>query len=121
VVFKKKQAFTVDKQGVSMWIYNSKEQCPQAAVAYQETSQGHAEEFYHDTSAFIFYIIEGAGTWIIEDQEFPVEANDVVIVPPGKRFYYKGTLKQVCITAPAWDAEHEHHVRDIDLAATRLG
>lgn len=115
MVFRRDQAVAVSKHGVGMWIYNSKEDCPHAAVAYQETGRGHAEEFFHDKSAFVFYIVEGQGTWVIEDREYPVEATDVVIVPPGKRFYYKGALKQVCITAPAWEAPYEHHVRDVDL------
>lgn len=46
---------------------------------------------------------------------FPVEATDVVIVPPGKRFFYRGALKQVCVTAPAWEPEHEESIRDVDL------
>jgi mannose-6-phosphate isomerase-like protein (cupin superfamily) len=115
MIFKRDQAFSTAKNGVRMWIYNGKDDCPEAAVVYQETESGHAEEFRHDKSAFIFYILEGQGTWVIEDQEFPVKATDVVIVPPGKRFYYKGNLKQVCITAPAWEAEYERHIRDVDL------
>ncbi len=115
MILHRRDAFTVTKHGVDMWIYGGADGCPQADVAYQETQTGHAEEFYHDTSAFVFYVIEGHGTWVIEDEEFPVEATDVVIVPPGKRFYYRGALKQVCVTAPAWSAEHEHHVRDVDL------
>ncbi|MBN1429109.1 MAG: cupin domain-containing protein [Anaerolineae bacterium] len=115
MIYKRKQAVAVTKQGVDMWIYNDKEACSNAAVVYQETQQGHAEEFYHSKSAFVFYIIEGHGVWVIEDEEYPVEATDVVIIPPGKRFYYKGNLKHVCVTAPAWEAEYEHHVRDIDL------
>jgi hypothetical protein len=39
--------------------------------------------------------------WIIEDEEYDVKAKDVVIVPPGKIFYFKGKLKQICITSPA--------------------
>lgn len=115
MIYQKSGAFHTAKQGVDMWIYNGKDDCPQAAVVYQETEQGHAEEFYHDQSAFIFYIIEGSGAWIIEDREYPVQATDVVIVPPGKRFYYRGCLKQVCITAPAWEAAGEHHVRDVEI------
>ncbi len=38
-----------------------------------------------------------------------------MIVPAGKKFYYRGNLKQVCVTAPAWEAEHEEHIRDIAL------
>jgi mannose-6-phosphate isomerase-like protein (cupin superfamily) len=115
MIYKKENAAVFEKHGVTMRIYNSKEQCPQAAVAYQETLKGHAEEFYHTQSAFIFYIIEGSGTWFIENDSYEVQAGDVVIVPPNKRFYYKGCLKQVCITSPAWEPEHEHHVRDVEL------
>ncbi|MBU0519113.1 cupin domain-containing protein [bacterium] len=115
MIFKRKDAFRVSKHSVAMEIYNGKEQCPQAAVAYQETETGHAQEFAHNRSAFIFYIIEGAGTWYIEDQPYEVEATDVVIVPPGKKFYYKGKLKQICITAPAWEEEYETQIRPVDL------
>ena len=115
MIFKKENAVEFEKQGVKMRVYNSKEQCESASVVYQETTKGHSEEFYHAKSNFIFYIIEGSGTWYIEDEPYNVSAGDVIIVPPNKRFYYKGVLKQVCITSPAWEAEYEHHVRDVKL------
>jgi mannose-6-phosphate isomerase-like protein (cupin superfamily) len=114
MIYKKEDAPVFEKQGVTMRVYNSKEQCPQAALVYQETEKGHFEEFYHSKSYFIFYIIEGSGTWFIEGSPNEVKAGDVVIIPPGKKFYYKGHLKQVCITAPSWEAEFEHHVRNIE-------
>ena len=52
---------------------------------------------------------------MIEDEVFAVNATDVVIVPPGKKFYYRGNLKQVCITAPAWEEEYEEEIRRVDL------
>lgn len=115
MVFKKTEALKLEKHSVRMWVYNCAEGCPQAGIAYQETETGHAQEFYHDKSAFVFYIIEGRDTWVIEDEEYPVESSDVVFVPPGKRFYYKGRFKQICITAPAWEEKFERHVRFVDL------
>ena len=115
MIYKKENAVSIEKHGVKMRIYNGIDDCAQAAVAYQETERGHGEEFFHEKSHFIYYIIEGTGTWIIEDSEFSVAAGDVVIVPPGKRFYFRGTLKQVCITAPAWEAGGERHVRYVDI------
>jgi len=115
MIYKKENAVAVEKHGVRMRIYNGKDQCPQAAVAYQETERGHAEEFLHEKSWFIYYIIEGSGAWVIEDVEHAVTAGDVVIVPPGKRFYFKGALKQVCVTSPAWEEEFERHVRFVEL------
>ena len=114
MIFKKENAPEFEKHGVRMRVYNTREQCPQAAVVYQETREGHFEEFSHSRSNFIFYIMEGKGTWIIEDIPHDVSAGDVVIIPPDTRFYYKGQLKQICITAPAWEPEFEKHIRDIE-------
>jgi mannose-6-phosphate isomerase-like protein (cupin superfamily) len=115
MIIHKKDAFEIEKQGVKMRIYNSKDQCPAAAIVYQETLTGHHEEFFHSKSNFIFYILEGSGTWFFEDEPHEVAQGDVVIVPPNHKFYYKGALKQICITAPAWEAEYEHHVRNIEF------
>ncbi len=116
MIFKSQNTTNIVKHNVKMHIYNTKEECSNAAVVYQETEIGHSEEFYHEKSAFIYYILEGSGKWIIEDEEYEVEARDVVIVPAGKRFYFKGNLKQICITAPAWTEEYEKHVKYINLA-----
>jgi mannose-6-phosphate isomerase-like protein (cupin superfamily) len=115
MIYKKNQSIEFEKQGVRMRIYNTKDQCSQASIVYQETETGHHEEFYHSKSNFIFYIIEGSGTWFIEDQPYQVEAGDVLIIPPNNRFYYQGSLKQVCITSPAWEQDFEHHVRNIEF------
>jgi mannose-6-phosphate isomerase-like protein (cupin superfamily) len=113
MIVRKEDAFHLSKNGVDMWVYG--EGLADAAIVYQETAKGHGEEFRHHTSNFLFFIVEGSGEWVIEDEVFAVKAHDVVVVPKGKRFYYRGALKQVCITAPAWEAEHEEHIRDIAL------
>jgi hypothetical protein len=56
MIYKKENATEFVKQGVKMRIYNSKEECPEATVVYQETEKGHFEEFYHSKSNFIYYI-----------------------------------------------------------------
>ena len=115
IVFKPENAEIIEKHGVRMRIYTTKSDCRNAAVLYQETETGHAEEFIHEISNFIYYIIEGSGTWIIEDKAHEVQAGDVVVVPAGKRFWFRGNLKQICVTAPAWEERYEHHIRGIDL------
>jgi len=115
IVFKPESAEVIEKHGVRMRIYTTKSDCRNAAVMYQETETGHAEEFMHEISNFIYYIIEGNGTWIIEDKEHEVQAGDAVVVPAGKRFWFRGNLKQICVTAPAWEEQYEHHIRNIEL------
>lgn len=115
VVFRHENAAVIEKHGVKMRIYTTKAESRNAAVLYQETQAGHAEEFLHERSDFIYYILEGNGIWTVEDREFEAGAGDVVIVPAGKRFWFRGNLKQVCVTAPAWEEEYEHHIRDLEL------
>jgi predicted house-cleaning noncanonical NTP pyrophosphatase (MazG superfamily) len=115
MVFRPETAEVIEKHGVNMRIYTSKADCKNAALLYQETEIGHKEEFFHEKSDFIYYILEGSGTWIIEDNEFEVRARDAVVVPAGKRFWFRGNLKQICVTAPAWEEQYEHHIRYLDL------
>ena len=111
MIKKGEDAIMVEKNGVTMKIYSDIDDCKQAAVVYQETDEGHLEEFYHSKSAFIYYIIDGNGVFHIDGEAFEVKKSDVVIIPPGRKFYYMGKLKQVCITAPAWEPQYEKHVR----------
>lgn len=77
IIYKKNIAAVIDKHGVTMHIHRRADDYPLAAVACQETATGHAEEFCHEKSAFIYYVIEGRGTRVIEAIEYPVEAGDV--------------------------------------------
>jgi predicted house-cleaning noncanonical NTP pyrophosphatase (MazG superfamily)/quercetin dioxygenase-like cupin family protein len=115
VVFKPEDAAVIEKKGVKMRIYTTKAESENAGILCQETHKGHTEEFLHEKSDFIYYILEGDGVWIVEDREFEARAGDVVVVPAGKRFWFRGNLKQVCITAPAWEEQYERHIRDLEL------
>lgn len=115
VVFRSEESEVIEKHGVHMRVYTTKRDCPNAAILYQETDKGHAEEFIHEKSSFLYYIFEGSGIWVVEDREFEVRAGDVVVVPAGRRFWFRGNLKQICITAPAWEEKYERHIRDIEL------
>jgi mannose-6-phosphate isomerase-like protein (cupin superfamily) len=83
------KAGILGKYGVRMHIHSMKDDCHLAAVVCEETDVGHLEEFFHENSAFIYYIIEGEGVFVIEGYECPVRATDVVIVPPKKRFRFR--------------------------------
>jgi len=115
IVFKPQDSAVIEKHGVKMKIYTTKAESRNAAVLYQETEKGHAEEFLHERSDFIYYILEGSGVWVVEDREFEAQAGDVIVVPAGKRFWFRGNLKQVCVTAPAWEERYERHIRDLEI------
>jgi ethanolamine utilization protein EutQ (cupin superfamily) len=49
----------------------------------------------------LYLILEGEGTFTIDDRDIPVAAGDVVIVPRGTPYDYAGKLKVFLVHAPA--------------------
>ena len=80
----------------------------------ETVEEGHFEEFVHDKSTFTYIFLEGSGTFYLDDEPVEVKAGDVLSIDPGTRIYYKGHLKQILITAPAYDPKYERHIRNID-------
>lgn len=103
---------TIHKFGVDITLYGTS--VPGANLVYEEVKEGHFEEFYDDESTFMWFIFEGSGTFVIDDEKVEVAAKDLVVVPPKKRIHYFGTMKMVLCTTPAFNPKNEHHVRDID-------
>ena len=84
----------------------------------ETVKEGHFEEFVHDNSTFTYIFLEGEGIFYLDDEEVKVKAGDVLSINPGTRIYYKGNLKQVLITTPAYDPKYERHIRDIQKNET---
>jgi len=83
-------------------------------IVYESVSEGHYEEFYSDVSTYTWFIIEGEGTFVLNDEKVEVSAKDIITVPPKTRIHYFGRMKMILITTPAFDAKNEHHVRNVD-------
>jgi mannose-6-phosphate isomerase-like protein (cupin superfamily) len=110
-IYPLKAAKRIHKFGVDISIYGA--DVPSGFV-YEETERGHFEEFYDMESTFTWFIIEGRGTFVIDDEKFEVGPKDLVVVPPNKRVHYFGKLKMLLCTTPAFNPKNERHVRDID-------
>ena len=80
----------------------------------ETVKEGHFEEFLHEKCTFTYIFLEGSGIFYLDDDEVEVKAGDVLSINPGTRIYYKGNLKQVLITTPAYDQKYEKHIRYID-------
>jgi len=108
------QANTIHKFGVDISLYGT--QTPDGGLVYEETENGHLEEFYDDVSTYRWFIIEGSGTFVIDDEKIEVKPKDLVVVPPKKRIHYFGNMKMVLCVTPAYSQQNDHHVRDVDIA-----
>ncbi len=102
----------ISKHGITLWAYNTNS--PAFGIVDIEVEKGHFEEFYHKTSTFHYHILDGEGIFYLNDKATPVKSGDSITIPPLAKIYYKGRMKMILVTAPAWNAEDEVHVRDID-------
>jgi len=99
----------IDKFGIHLNVYPEiSENC---GVVLVSTEKGHNQEFYDLHSTFTYIILEGSGTYYLDDEEVPVSKGDMLVIEPKTRIYYKGGMKMVLITTPAWRAENEVETR----------
>lgn len=105
-------AKTINKFGVDITLYG--ENISSNNIVYEEVTIGHLEEFYDDVSTYMWFIVEGKGTFVIDDEKVVAGPKDIVVVPAKKRIHYFGEMKMVLFVSPSFDEKNEHHIRDID-------
>lgn len=108
----REEAIPKSKHGINLWVYPVDRE--EAGMVYVEVEEGHFQEFYDKASTFIYYIMEGEGTFYLNGEPTPVKATDVIVAPPMTKIYYLGKMKIVLVTAPDWKPENEVHVRYIE-------
>lgn len=77
----KKDAVKHSREGVRGTYYLLPETDGGKTVAYAEFTGEHGERTIGDVSR-IYYILDGAGEFVINGKKFNVETGDVVPVPP---------------------------------------
>lgn len=98
-----------NKHGVDLVVYG--EGVPETNVVHVSVDEGHFQEFYDEKSWFIYYIYEGRGTFVLNDEKVEAQATDLITIPPKTRIHYFGTMKMVLTVSPAFDEKNERHVR----------
>ncbi len=109
--FTKEQTQHIQKHGIHLRVYETGTN--KTGLVYIEVDDGHYEEFYHKTSDFLYYVLEGQGSFYLDGQETTAKAGDLIVAPAMTRINYLGKMKILLVTAPAWTVENEVHVRDI--------
>ncbi|MFI6732246.1 cupin domain-containing protein [Nonomuraea sp. NPDC050451] len=57
---------------------------------------------------FVYYVIEGRGTFHIEDRHEHCRAGDLVTIPKGSKFTYEGHgLRMLLASTPPWQPAQE--------------
>lgn len=106
------QATKFNKHGVDLTIYN--EGVEQVEVLHVAVEEGHFQEFIAKRNYYIYYIYEGSGLFVLDDEKVEAKATDLIVVPPGTRIHYFGKMKMTLTVSPAFKPEDEVHVRFVD-------
>ena len=93
-----------EKHGISLEVYPN---IGDAGVVLVHTESGHNQEFFDRQSKFTYIILEGSGTFYLDDEAVEVSSGDVLSIDPNIKIYYKGKFKMILITTPAWKSENE--------------
>ncbi|MGE3769515.1 MAG: cupin domain-containing protein [Bdellovibrionales bacterium] len=96
--------------------YNSHEQFSRCCVSYLE-SKGHEHKLSTcHTSDLFYYIIDGAGEFMVGGERFQVKATDAVLVPRETEYGYIGDMKYVLFMTPSFtegcETRTERSLRD---------
>lgn len=105
--FTKDQAFQFQKVGIKGWVYLGKDNFPQTGICLVETNKGHETIIKSTKSAWLYFIIKGKGKFVINNKEFPSRKDDLILVSRDTPFYYRGKMKMLLITVPAWEEKYE--------------
>ncbi len=113
-----KYKFTADeaqkfnKHGIDLTVYGAG--VPSANVVHASVEEGHFQEFYDIESHYIYYIYEGKGTFVLDDEKIEAGPTVLIVIPPKTRIHYFGTMKMILTVTPAFNADNERHVRFVD-------
>lgn len=110
-VYPENEANAFEKFGMNIKVYG--DVTKDINFVRASTKVGHLEEF-KNTSWFIYYIIEGNGMFVLNDEKIPVKPGDLVVIPPNTRIHYFGKLEYTLIVNPPWREENETHIRNVD-------
>ena len=106
-VRKEPQAVSFEKVGIKGKIFPALDLINSTNVVLIDTESGHETTIIEHKSDFIYYILAGSGYFLINDTKEICSQGDLVVVPLGTKFIYKGKLKMLLITTPPWQEEQE--------------
>lgn len=82
--------------------YNFDLECKDISLSYEDVFKGHDTYDKNDYSSKIYYVLEGEGTFVINNEKMQVKKGDVVEVPKGANFVFAGKMKMLLIMSPAF-------------------
>jgi len=58
----------------------------------------------------IWYVLEGSGALLVQDEAHEFESGDMVYVPKNQPYVIQGSMKLLVASSPAWTPEQHKHL-----------
>ena len=106
-VIKEPKALSFNKAGVKGKIFPITSLITSTQYFLIDTKRGHKTKIIEHECDFIYYVLEGSGYFEINNNKETCSVGDLVVIPKGSKFTYKGKLKMIATSTPPWREEQE--------------
>ncbi len=109
-ILKEPEYFSFEKAGIKGKIFPTQDFTLKTSFVLVETEKGHETTIREKQSDFIYYVLEGEGVFVINDINEKCSRGDLIVIPAGTKFTYKGRLKLLLSCVPPWKEEQEETI-----------
>jgi len=109
-VIKESGDYSFEKFGIKGKIFPSDELTAKTRFVLVETESGHETTIRQRECDFCYYVLEGSGYFEINDMREDCVAGDLVVIPAGNKFTYKGKMKLLLNCTPPWTEIQEETI-----------
>lgn len=96
-----------NKVGIKGFIFPSDTLTRKTEFLFIETKEGHQTSIIEQDCDFSYYVLSGKGYFIINEEKEECSEGDLVVIPAGTKFTYKGELKMLLNVTPPFFPEQE--------------
>jgi mannose-6-phosphate isomerase-like protein (cupin superfamily) len=105
--FEEPAAYSFDKVGIKGKIFPIEDLVKSTEFVLIDTDSGHETVIRENRCDFTYYVLKGEGAFIVEGISYPCKQGNLVVIPAGKSFQYKGKLKLLLNVTPPWQEDQE--------------
>jgi mannose-6-phosphate isomerase-like protein (cupin superfamily) len=109
-VLQKPPAASFEKVGITGFIFPTTDLTIKTEFVIIETETGHETSIVENECDFCYYVLSGSGFFIIDGEQEPCTEGDLVVIPAGSEFTYRGKLKMLLNVTPPFYPEQEETV-----------
>ena len=108
---KEPKEWNFDKIGHKGKVFPTTDLSSRGQVVLMESEKGLDVSLIQNECDYFYYVIKGSGTFVIEGKEEICEEGDLVVVPAGSKYTFKGKLRLLLFSTPPWSEDQEEVVK----------